>query len=178
MRIAVCDDIKGIRMQLNSCIKEYNKIFEVCEYANGMELLSAKEKFDLIFLDVEMPGKDGMLVAKEIRERKDEVPIVFLTSHDEWVYDAFEIRAFRFLKKPLEKRKLNEVLCDVEEEYFQVEKVVIHKKGKVYAINLLDVVCLEAFGDGTFVYDRWGRVYESSEQLKIWESRLAEKDFF
>lgn len=178
MRIAVCDDIKGIRMQIDSCIKEYNDKFEVYEYADGTDLLSAKEKFDLIFLDIEMPGKDGMLVAKEIRERKDNVNIVFLTSHDERVYDAFEVRAFRFLKKPIEKKKLNEVLFDVEEEYLHVEKIVINQKGKIYSVNLQDVICLEAFGDGTFVYDRWGRVYESLEQLKTWENRLEGKDFF
>lgn len=178
MRIAVCDDIKGIRMQISSCIKEYNDKFEVYEYADGADLLSAKEQFDLIFLDIEMPGKDGMLVAKEIRERKDDVKIVFLTSHDERIYDAFEVRAFRFLKKPIEKRKLNGVLYHVEDECLQAEKIVIIQKGKIYSVNLQDVVYLEAFGDGTFIYDKWNRVYESLEQLKVWEKRLLGRDFF
>ena len=58
------------------------------------------------------------------------------------------------------------------------ERIVINQKGKVYELNLSDIVYLEAFGDGTYIYDRFGRHYESFEQLKTWDEKLKDKGFF
>lgn len=178
MRIAICDDSKVFREQMKYCICSYNALFEIKEYSDGNELIQSNEQFDLIFLDIEMPKMDGMTASKKLRERKDDVPIVFLTCHDELVYDAFEVKAFRFLKKPVPCEKVHDVLRALEKEVSQTEKILITQKNKLWEIPLKNVLYLETYGDGTYIYDTLGNVYESSEQLKVWESKLQNKYFY
>ena len=178
MRIAICDDIKEFREQIKSSINSYNAMFEIVEYSNGSQLVQSKEQYDLIFLDIEMPEMDGMTVARKLREQKNEVPIVFLTSHEELVYNAFEVKAFRFLRKPVDRKELSRTLQALEQEITRTEMIMITQKGKLREIPLRTVLYLEAYGDGTYIYDIFGNVYESLEQLKVWESKLQDKYFY
>lgn len=178
MKIAVCDDEKLFRDQTISCINSYDKNYRIYEYKSGQELLCTKEDFDIIFLDIEMPGMDGMSVAKELRSKGIESIIIFLTSHAELVYDSFKVDAFRFLNKPLNPLAFKEAIGDAAFKISSTEKLVINQKGKLTNVNLKDVVYLEAFGDGTYIYDKSGNVYGTSVQLKEWEQKLQEKDFF
>ncbi len=178
MRIAVCDDSKKMREQVRMCINAFDAKYEVTEFEDGGGLLRSKEKFDLVFLDIEMPNLDGMSAAKRLREQKNDVLIVFLTSHEELVFDAFEVKAFRFLKKPVACKEVHDVLRALEKEISHTEKIMITQKGKVWEIPLKNVLYLEAYGDGTYVYDTEGNVYETSEQLKVWESKLQNKYFY
>lgn len=178
MRIAVCDDEKIFRDQTISCIKSHDNDYRIYEYKSGQELLCTKEDFDIIFLDIEMPGMDGMSVAKELRSNGVESIIIFLTSHTELVYDSFKVEAFRFLNKPVNQLALKEAIDDAAVKILSTEKLVINQKGKLHNVNLKDIVYLEAFGDGTYIYDKSGNVYEALVQLKEWEQRLKEKNFF
>lgn len=178
MRIAVCDDSRQMREQVGACINAFDVEYEVVEFEDGSGLVGSKEQFDLVFLDIEMPILDGMSAAKKLREQKNDVPIVFLTSHDEMVYNAFKVKAFRFLRKPVDYKEVHDVLCAIEEEMSHTEKIMITQKRKVWELPLKKVLYLEAYGDGTYIYDTWGNVYESSEQLKVWEGKLQNKYFY
>lgn len=178
MRVAICDDETVYREETRKGILAYNAGIEIVEYKDGNELVQSQERFDLIFLDIEMPGMDGMMAAKRLREQKDDVLIAFLTSHEELVYDAFEVKAFRFLRKPVNCKEMQDVLQAAEKEIKQTEKVRIIQKGKVWEIPLKTVLYLEAYGDGTYIYDTYGGVYESTEQLKVWENRLQGQCFY
>ncbi|MDD5901673.1 MAG: LytTR family DNA-binding domain-containing protein [Lachnospiraceae bacterium] len=177
-RIAVCDDEKIFRSRLVKCIRSYDDNVYLREYNCGDELLQSDEIFDLIFLDIEMPGTNGMKTAKELRERKIESQIVFLTSHTECVYDAFRVKAFRFLNKPVNAEQVHRTLMELAQENRKEEKVVVSQKGKVFELALNQVVYFEAFGDGTYIYDKYGEVYSSTVTLKEWEEKLQDKGFF
>ncbi|MBP3617471.1 MAG: response regulator transcription factor [Lachnospiraceae bacterium] len=177
-RIAVCDDEKIFREQVIKQIRAYDDRVVLHEYTSGDKLLQTGEVYDLIFLDIEMPGSNGMVTAKKLREKKVESHIVFLTTHKECVFDAFKVRAFRFLNKPVNPAKLREVLQELEKEKQSDERIVVEQKGKSFDILLKHVVYLEAFGDGTYIYDKYGQVYSSSMQLKEWEEKLQEKGFY
>ncbi len=178
MQIAICDDIKEYRSAVRACIKAYNSSFEVEEYKDGNELLESNKSFDLLFLDIEMPGMDGMTTAKEFRKRRDDIRIVFLTSHDEFVYDAYEVKAFNFLRKPIENDRLERVLKMVEEELAEEITLKLEWKGEDCYVKLGDIVYLEAYGDGVYFFDRFGNVYEERRTtLKYWSDKLKEKGF-
>ena len=178
MRIAVCDDEKILRKQLSAYIKSYSDKSSVDEYENGWELLNSHVYYDIIFLDIEMPGINGMDVAEILRNKCVDTHIVFLTSHIVYIYDAFKVKAFRFLNKPINISELIEAMRGVEAEILNKENIVINRKGRIYYINLKDIVYLEAFGDGTYVYDKYNNVYECSVQLKEWNKNLQGKGFF
>ena len=86
MRIAICDDEKQICEFLKEKIRRYyfsNDInFSIQTFENGEKLLESDlNLIDVLFLDVEMPGRNGMKVAKAIREKNKEMIIVFLTAY-------------------------------------------------------------------------------------------------
>ncbi len=177
-RIAVCDDEKVFRGKLINVIREYDDNICLKEYMSGDQLLQSGEIFDLVFLDIEMPGNNGMVTAMKLRERDSETKIVFLTSHKECVYEAFKVKAFRFLNKPISAARVREVLVDFVSEQREKETILINQKGKVFEVAISQVVYLEAFGDGTYIYDNQGRVYSSTLQLREWEEKLSGKGFY
>lgn len=178
MRIAICDDEKKYREETINCIKEYNPEFEIVEFEDGSELVKAKEAFDLILLDVEMPQLDGMTAAKQLRRQKVDAEIVFLTSYEKYVYDAFDIRALQFLKKPLEKERLIKVLKTVEDSLAKEERAEFWLDGESCYVKLKDIVYMESYGDGLYIYDHMGLVYEERRgTIKKWAEKLEGKGF-
>lgn len=177
-RIAVCDDEKIFRGKLIKVIREYDDNIYLREYMSGDQFLQSDEVFDLVFLDIEMPGSDGIVTATKFRERDTETKIVFLTSHKECVYEAFKVKAFRFLNKPVSAAKVRETLADFVLECRAKETIIINQKGRTFEIAITQVVYFEAFGDGTYIYDKNGQVYSSTLQLREWEEKLVGKGFF
>lgn len=178
MRVAICDDEAIYREETKKAILAYNKEIDIAEYTDGSELVQSGERFDLIFLDIEMPKMDGMEAAKKLRENKDDAEIVFLTSHDEFVYDAFDVRAMQFLKKPPEKEKIERVLHRVEQILAKEERVEFILNGQTCFVKQRDIVYIEAYGDGVYIYDCAGNVYEERRgTIKKWNEKLSGKGF-
>jgi len=178
MKIAICDDEQIFRDTLYKKLVKYNKTFEIKEFRTGRELIDSRIKFDIIFLDIEMPELNGMDTAKKLRKLSVGSIIIFLTSHIEYIQDAFKVKAFRFLSKPVQEDALNEALEEAEKEIVGQEKIVINQKGKIFELSVPDVMYFEAFGDGTYVYDNKDNVYECTVALKEWDKRLEGMPFF
>ena len=178
MKIAICDDEQIFRDTLYKKLVKYNKTFEIKEFRTGRELIDSRIKFDIIFLDIEMPELNGMDTAKKLRKLSVGSIIIFLTSHIECIQDAFKVKAFRFLSKPVQEDALNEALEEAEKEIVGQEKIVINQKGKIFELSVPDVMYVEAFGDGTYVYDNKDNVYECTVALKEWDKRLEGMPFF
>ena len=124
MRIAICDDEEIFRMYLrNLLIKDSftrGTDIQVAEYADGEALLEATqvsaERPDVVFLDIRMPGMDGLETAKLLRQRGEKCLIVFLTSLSEYARKGYEVRAFRYLLKEEAERELSRVMEDCRGE--------------------------------------------------------------
>lgn len=178
MRVAICDDEAIYREETKACIRGYSREIEIVEFTDGEELLCSTEEFDLIFLDIEMAKVDGVTTAKKLRERKVDTEIVFLTSHQEYIYEAFDVRAQQFLKKPMETERIVKELKKVEEEISKMKIIEIAANGVTTYIKLKDVVYIESYGDGVYLYDRMGNSYDDRRgSLKKWKARLEGKGF-
>lgn len=118
IKIAVLDDSESDRSQLGAALEEElerrGEKYSVFLYEKPFSLLAEldqDEDFDLFFLDMELPGIDGLGVAREIRRRVMEPPIVYVTSHAEYSIQAFEVEARRYIiKEKHMKEKLSEAL--------------------------------------------------------------------
>lgn len=121
MQIAVCDDDRAmqeiLRSKIEKICREKGTACQVRCYSSGEELLSSGEKPDLLFLDIQMPGMDGMDAAEELRRRQWDTILVFVTALSEYVYDAFDVGAFHYLVKPFRDEKLEAVLIRASEQY-------------------------------------------------------------
>lgn len=120
LRIAVCDDEEEAVRQhagvAGECLRACGCPGEIARYTRSDQLLADIEDdgffFDLILLDIEMPGLNGMELAERIKLRLPHVRIIFITSHLEYAIDAFELAIFRYVPKGDIARRLPAAICD------------------------------------------------------------------
>lgn len=178
-RIAVCDDEQIFINDAVAKLKGQSEQCEISEYTSGEELLDSSLDFNIIFLDIEMTGIDGINTALCLRERKYDGMIIFLTSHTEFMPDAFKVKAFRFLDKPLDDDKFNEAFTEAKKEILNTEHILISDiSGKKVYLKLTDIVYLEAYGDGTYIYGKTGSVYDTDKPLKYWKEQIDSEHFY
>ena len=177
LNVAICDDEEIICNEIKRRLLEIRSEYDITIYSSGRELVKSKRVYDIIFLDIEMPEVNGINTAKILRRNKNDEYIIFLTSHVELMPEVFKVKAFRFLKKPIELDKFREAVAVAEEEILSNEKIAVSIKGELKLIGLKDIVYLEAFGDGTYIYTN-EEVNESNKTLKYWSEKLGTEQFF
>lgn len=133
MKIVVCDDeaeiCENIKQIIDWMISE--GLFPKSEMLicyNGESLLK-EECIDLVLLDIDMPGMSGMEVALHLSERKNPPLIVFVTAHDELVYDSFRYHPFAFVRKKYLEEELVQVLKDCKKEFDNRDRFFSFKSG-------------------------------------------------
>lgn len=188
MKSIIIDDSRLARNELKRLLKDFETVQIIAEAADAEE---AKEKIeelkpDLIFLDIQMPGKDGF----ELLETLEYVPeVLFTTAYNEFALKAFEYNALDYLLKPVEKDRLASAISKVaekmrrESEMGNEGKMSIHdqvfvKDGeKCWFVNLEKVRVFEVDGNYTKIH------FEDEKPmiprtLNYLETRLDPKYFF
>lgn len=118
MKIAICDDDKLFTDMLSEKLAELlnknNFRYNITSFSSGSELITALSKrpyrFDVIFLDVDMPEVNGEEVAEYINSSKISIPVIFVTNHDDFVFTSFKYRPFGFLRKSHIDNELEETV--------------------------------------------------------------------
>ena len=133
LKIAVVEDQTEVRESLCQFIRQYageqGLQAEVKPFADGAVIAEGYQPgYDIIFLDVEMPGMNGFELAEKIREHSPEACLIFLTSHTELAMEGYEVRAFAYLPKSLAGEKIRPALQRFLDEYKK-------KKKKAYLIE-------------------------------------------
>ncbi len=105
----IADDEALACEELSFLLKDFPEIEVVGTGRNGLEAVDLIEKLepDLVFLDVHMPGLDGMGVVRRLRERDADMPhFIFVTAYDQYAVEAFQLEAMDYLLKPVDKSRL------------------------------------------------------------------------
>ena len=148
MRIAVCDDEELFRIEFKSVLDKVliNAEYDIDTFSGGSSLYEAflKTPFDLVFLDIEMPGIDGITLAKRLRAVSENVQIVFLTSHIEYALEGYEVNALRYLVKPVDMNKLSEVLKYIQDKKNNSRQIMIKQEGEDIVIDISDIIYMES----------------------------------
>ena len=122
IRIAICDDEANTRAYLSSLIVAQSCPCEIVEYASAGDCLADTQELDLLFLDIELAPSgdrlDGMALARTIREQATgpQPVIIFVTGYERYVFDAFDVGAFQYLLKPVDKEKFAQVFARAVEQ--------------------------------------------------------------
>lgn len=136
LHIAICDDdraaVENHKNITEHCLKDCGSIGKIETYTTSDNLLcdivEDRLFFDLILLDIEMPGSSGMEIAKKIKPCLPDVKIIFITSHIEYAIDAFELSIFRYVPKNELDRRLPAAIRDAV-------KLIGLEAGKTYTIR-------------------------------------------
>lgn len=178
IEIAVCDDEAIIREQIRQFIKKRVPDCNVVLYAAGEELLAADTIFDLVFMDIQMEGLSGMEAARVLRQKQEEILLIFITGLREYVFEAFDVSAFHYLLKPIEDEKLEEVLkralAEVEKRKGREKKqLLIKTRNRSMNLDESAILYLESRGKKVEIHipEETIEVYASMNKL---EERLGE----
>lgn len=178
LKVAICDDEKDICEEVRKRLLGIKPKYEITIYHSGRELLQEKERFQIVFLDVHMDDLNGMETAEVLRERGTDEYIIFLSGYREYMAEAFRVKAFRFLNKPIEMEAFQEAVLEAERELECTQKLTVHAAGDIFIINKKDIIYMEAFGDGTYIFLKKGEIIRTTEPLKYWYNRVGTEDFF
>ena len=137
MKIAVCDDNSVFLQELSGLLNQYSEsnrcYIEYTLFTNPLDLVSQIEKgvqYDVLFLDVFMPGINGIECAKDIRTYDNYVKIVFLTNSTEFAVEAYTVKAYQYLLKPIQKEQFFATLKQLEKENDHINKKLFVLKSK------------------------------------------------
>ena len=102
IKVIIADDNEDMRRIERKMISKVDGFELIGEAQDGLELIELVEKLhpQVIFLDVEMPGKTGVEAARVIQDMDPGIIMIFATAHDQYMGDAFEVYAFDYLIKP------------------------------------------------------------------------------
>ncbi len=164
MRAVVVDDEDLARDELLFLLEAHPEVEVVAEAANGLEAVKAIEELepDLVFLDVQMPGLDGLGVARQVIDKGGELPhFVFATAFDQYAVDAFDVNAADYLLKPIEKQRLakaieralarmeapaaqanpvEELLSRIQDKRRTPSKVLVNFNGRLVLVDAAEVI--------------------------------------
>jgi len=180
MRVAICDDEEVIRTDLKNKIDQYAKTHQqiiLCnEFESGEKLLSGNIPFDIVFMDYQMSGISGIETAEKLRLNKNNTIIIFLSSYSEVVFQSFEVNTFRFLVKPLDRRKLFAALDDYFASLNSERRFLIKQSGTTYWVPFREILYFEAQNQYTTIRT-FDNIYKFSDTISKAE-KLLPREYF
>lgn len=178
MRIAICDDNFKDCDILNNILQSH-PIIENCSidtFNDGVTLISNIQKdnnYDITFLDIDMPGINGIELGKRIKTLNPKTCIVFVTSYPEYAIDAYDCEAFNYLLKPINAEKANRILNKLLIRYIENNKFhIIKVKTEKIRIPIQDIYFIECcqkhiiYHMKNGYYDTVGNLSDTYQSLK------------
>ncbi len=150
VKIAICDDNAEDVSQLSAALYAYDPLFEITSFPDGKalmdELLDGSLNADLLFLDIYIPGIDGIQTARQIRSVWSDIKIIFLSSSRDHYPQAYEVFAFNYIVKPFSRERLYAVLSRALDELCKESgyKISVRHKGKLHSVDCRDILYIES----------------------------------
>ena len=183
VRILICDDDPLFTEQLEKAIhlyfsKNHLKTPTLVSFSSGMNLLADEGEKDLIFLDIEMPGMNGIYVGNELKKQNRNTLIIVVTSYAEYLDEAMRFHVFRYLSKPLDRQRLFRNLKDALNYYHnQSMKVPVETKDGVRTLPSSHIIAVEAQFRKVIVHTLTCEL-ESVHNMNYWIELLPAHCFF
>lgn len=150
IKIAICDDTPEDIVLLTEALYAYDPAFDISAYTDGETLIdeiqNSKLLADILFLDIYLPGMDGVMVSRSIRTARNDIKIIFVSSSQDHYPESYEVFAFNYILKPFQREKLYGVMDRALEEIRKehLHKIQISYKSKVYNVDCRDIRYIES----------------------------------
>lgn len=185
MYIAVCEDQKEemelLMELLHQWQQERKPDLRIKSFHSAVDLLdeAGTEKFTLYFLDVMMPGMDGMTAAREIRSFDMAAEIVFLTSSPSFAYESYGVKALDYLLKPIRRELLFPILDKLSQKEEKLQEGLLLKTStKLIRVPFSQLVYVEVINKHLYFNLTDGSVREVAGALKDYEDVLLSRPEF
>lgn len=195
--VLIADDDPGMRLILNKKIQATEGFFVAGEAMTGDEAMAMFDRINpqVVFLDVDMPGKTGIECARLIQDQNPACVLIFATGHEEYMGEAFEVYAFDYLVKPFRLDRLEQTLNRIKDRLWRVPEAPLpapkpaearHAQGRlmlrhrdgVTFIDVEDILLVQREERSTVIYTEHDGRYVLPETLSETEARLDPDIFF
>lgn len=185
MRIAICDDDHRDLLQIASLLESYRHESKAeityASFQSAIELLVSMENadYDVLLLDVVMPGVSGMQAAHEVRERNSRIQIIFLTSSSEYAVESYSVRAHYYLLKPVSEEKLFPILDRLLDDFKKPEDALcIKTQSCVFSLPYGKIEYVEVRAKKLYFYLTDDGTREITGRLADFEQALLKRTDF
>jgi two-component system LytT family response regulator len=192
VKAIIVEDEFLAQQELSWLIRQHSQLTLEATFDDGLDVLKylQSHQVDVIFLDINIPSLDGVLLAQNISKFAQKPLIVFITAYKEHAVDAFELEAFDYILKPYHEMRIITMLRKVENTLQQaahqsnpeavrssVHTINLVKDERIIVTDINDIYYAEAHEKMTFVYTR-REEYVMSKNITEFCSRLPEEAFF
>lgn len=183
MRIVFCDDDPLILQQLQAYVKEFfaglgGSEPEYAVFRSGDALIGQESKFDIAFLDVEMPGASGIHTGVKLKEKNPRIKIFIITAYPDYLDEAMRFQVFRYLSKPIDKTRLFRNLKDAVYSYnIETCEIPIETGTDIYVRRSDEIICVETKNRKTVVHTTDGDLI-SGKNMEHWREALSLPCFY
>jgi len=185
IRVMICDDEPSVRAQLREYLVRLSRStslsFDIRECRSGAELTAAleEERCDLLLLDIEMPGGNGMEAARAIRRNDGDTVIVFITNLVQYALEGYEVQAWRFLEKPVGYEQFVRV---IESAAYRIKQqksdhLTLKNENGLIRIRVSDILYAETCRGHVLIHCRSGD-QECFQTMAATEKMLENRCFF
>ena len=169
MRILICDDDIEIINEIEGLLSEHGRDFEITKAQNGNKLIESDEKFDLAFVDIEMPQVNGLALTKRLKKNNPNIIVFIVTSFNGYLDDAMDLNVFRYLSKPINRERFFKSLSAAFRLYNQSsESIVVETANGSYRISSRDILYIAIEGRKTRIVTGKGK-YKCVNNLDYWK---------
>ena len=183
-QIAICDDESIICNLLEGMVRRWAKKnnihIKVHVFSASESFLFAYEddkRFDILLLDIEMSGMNGVDLAQIIRGKNKSIQIVFITGYMDYIAQGYDVEALNYLLKPVNEEKLFEVLDKARERVSVSDKIIyIESSGEMIQLPLHYILYTEVNRNYITIYTLEGK-YIRKQTLRDLEDELDERFF-
>lgn len=179
MKIAICDDQTAHLEILKPYVQEFftgkGISAEISEFADGADVIEG-DKFDIIFLDIELGAMSGIDVIKSLKQRKSRAVIIVVTAYNEYLDDAMDLDVIRFLKKPVAQSKVFSALERALQDINENQITFTTKDKKLIRVKSREIIYAEARLKNVIVHTV-SESYTVREPLKAIRTALTSTDF-
>lgn len=184
VKALVVDDEAPARSELRFLLAEAGGVEVIGEASNAAEALQLIRAipYDVVFLDVEMPGLSGLRLAEVLGELERPPAIIFVTAYSEHAVEAFDVAAADYLVKPVEVGRLRRAIERLAPPLpvpgsARVERVPVEKAGKKLLLSVEELFYVMAKDDYSYLFTD-GERYLSTMSLADLERKLEPRGFF
>ena len=197
IRVVIADDDPGMRLVERKLLQKAEGFSLAGEAENGDELLRLVEEQrpQVVFLDVEMPGKTGVECARVIQDMDPGIVLIFATAHDQYMGDAFSVYAFDYLLKPFKSARVLQTLQRVRDRLNGLRepslpqpkrtrprpaagRLMLRHKDGISFLNMEDILLVQREDRSTVIYTEDGGRYVTADSLSETEEKLDSALFF
>ncbi|EJT5921886.1 response regulator transcription factor [Clostridium perfringens] len=182
--IALCEDNslqrEELKNNLSKVLDEIGVEYKLLTFETGEDLLREyPENLDMLFLDIQMGELTGMETARKVRKYDDKVEIIFITALWDYIQKGYEVRAFRYLIKPVKFKELQEQVTACVENILhkRYTYITIKDKNNVLKIRTEDILFLETFERKVIIHTN-SQDYIVKMSMNKLEKGLNNKGFF